>query len=67
LECKNEHFWTHAPGVFVGSLVVRVRGDANEETVLARVQNLFNPLVTHLTVQVEKDDFSNIYHKQNSH
>lgn len=51
--------------MFVGSLTVRVRGDANEENVLRRVQTLFNPLVTHLAVQVEKDDFST--YKQNTH
>jgi zinc transporter 5/7 len=57
LECKNEHFWTQSPGVFVGSLCVRVRGDANEQAVLAHIHNLFSRLVTHLTIQVEKDEW----------
>jgi len=58
LECRNEHFWTQSPGVFVGSLYVRIRSDANEQQVLSRVTSLFAPLVTHLTVQVEKDDWA---------
>jgi len=58
LECRNPHFWTQSPGVFVGSLYVRVRSDANEQVVLSKVTNLFSPLVTHLTVQVEKDDWA---------
>ena len=34
LECKHEHFWTISPGTFVGSLVVRVREDADEQRVI---------------------------------
>ncbi len=72
LECRREHFWTQSPGIFVGSLVVRVRSDANEQTVLTRVANLLSPLITHLTVQVEKDDFATFkttehHHQQESH
>jgi len=57
LECRNEHFWTQSPGVFVGSFYVRVRSDANEQQVSARVNSIFSPLITHLTVQIEKDDW----------
>jgi len=57
LECSNEHFWTQAPGVFVGSLVVRVRSDANEQAVLSKTRSLLSPWVSHLTIQVEKDDW----------
>ena len=57
LECRNEHFWTQSPGVFVGSLYVRVRSDAEEQSVLAKVHKLLDPLITHLTIQVEKEDF----------
>jgi Co/Zn/Cd efflux system component len=56
LECVEEHFWTQSPGVFVGSLHIRIRSDANENTVLARVHNIFAPLVTHFTVQIQKDE-----------
>jgi len=57
LECRDEHFWTQSPGVFVGSVSVRVRSDANEQVVLSRVSSIFRPMITHLTVQVEKDDW----------
>jgi Co/Zn/Cd efflux system component len=40
LECVDEHFWTLAPGMFVGTLTVRTRPDANEAQVLAKVQNV---------------------------
>jgi len=57
LECTNEHFWTQSPGVFVGSLSVRVRSDANEQAVLAKTRSLLSPWVSHLSIQVEKDDW----------
>lgn len=57
LECTNTHFWTQAPGVFVGTLCVRVRSDANEQVVLQQITRLFLPLITHLTIQVEKDNW----------
>ena len=56
LEITQEHFWTHAPGVFVGSLHVRVRSDASEQLVLAKINNIFSPLIQNLTVQIYKDD-----------
>eukprot|EP01116_Phalansterium_solitarium_P003904 TRINITY_DN14747_c0_g1_i1.p1 TRINITY_DN14747_c0_g1~~TRINITY_DN14747_c0_g1_i1.p1 ORF type:complete len:344 (+),score=93.62 TRINITY_DN14747_c0_g1_i1:118-1149(+) len=58
LEYRNEHFWTQAPGEFVGSVYVRVRSDVNEEGVRQRVHALFQPIVSQLTVQIEKDDYS---------
>ena len=36
---RNEHFWTLTWGVLAGSLDVRVRRDANEQTVLAEVRS----------------------------
>eukprot|EP00727_Mastigamoeba_balamuthi_P006913 m51a1_g2842 putative zinc transporter (343) ;mRNA; f:280729-281887 len=57
LEVKEEHFWTLAPGVFVGSVVVRVRSDAEEQAVRKQVRALLAGLVSHLTVQVEKDSW----------
>eukprot|EP01117_Protostelium_nocturnum_P012407 TRINITY_DN4580_c0_g1_i1.p1 TRINITY_DN4580_c0_g1~~TRINITY_DN4580_c0_g1_i1.p1 ORF type:complete len:347 (+),score=68.82 TRINITY_DN4580_c0_g1_i1:74-1114(+) len=56
LECKNQHFWTQSFNVYVGSLVVRIRNDANEQAILNKVRFLFSPLTTHLTVQIEKDN-----------
>jgi len=58
LEIKNEHFWTQSPGVVIGSLVVRVRSDANEQTVLSAISPLFSRLVSHLTIQIEKSDWT---------
>lgn len=57
LECHDTHFWTHAPGVFVGTISVRVRSDANVQVVLQHVTRLFSPFITYLTIQVEKDDW----------
>lgn len=57
LEVRNAHFWTVASSEHVGSLVVRIRSDANEQAVLAAVHKLFAPIVHHLTIQVEKDDW----------
>jgi Co/Zn/Cd efflux system component len=54
LECHRSHFWTHAPGVYVGSLYIRCRQDADEQAVLLRVHSLFKPYITHITVQVKQ-------------
>jgi len=60
LEIKNEHFWTHSPGVVVGSLIVRIRGDADEQAVLSAISPMFSGIVTHLTIQVEKSDWESL-------
>jgi len=58
LECHSEHFWTQSPGVFVGTLCVRVRSEVNEQLILQQVTSLFAPYITHLTVQVEKTNWT---------
>eukprot|EP00026_Physarum_polycephalum_P006682 Phypoly_transcript_06733.p1 GENE.Phypoly_transcript_06733~~Phypoly_transcript_06733.p1 ORF type:complete len:298 (+),score=22.14 Phypoly_transcript_06733:812-1705(+) len=58
LEYHSEHFWTQSPGIFVGSLCVKVRSDANEQSVLQQVNKLFAPYIRHLTVQIEKDNWN---------
>lgn len=58
LECRNEHFWTLAPGIFVGSLCVRVRSDVSEESIRQRVRALFQPWMTHFVVQIDKDTWA---------
>ena len=56
LECTHQHFWAHSSSNVVGSLHLRIRSDANEQTILFQVYNIFTNLVTHLTIQIEKDD-----------
>ncbi|KAM4590713.1 zinc transporter 6 [Odontesthes bonariensis] len=58
LEVRNEHFWTVGFGSLAGSAHVRIRRDANEQLVLAHVTNRLLPLVSTLTVQIFKDDWS---------
>uniref|UniRef100_A0A3B3ZZV9 Cation efflux protein transmembrane domain-containing protein n=1 Tax=Periophthalmus magnuspinnatus TaxID=409849 RepID=A0A3B3ZZV9_9GOBI len=58
LEVRNEHFWTVGFGSLAGSAHVRIRRDANEQLVLAHVTNRLMPLVSTLTVQIFKDDWS---------
>uniref|UniRef100_A0A8C4N054 Solute carrier family 30 member 6 n=1 Tax=Eptatretus burgeri TaxID=7764 RepID=A0A8C4N054_EPTBU len=58
LEFRNEHFWTLKFGSLAGSVHVRVRRDANEQLVLAHVTNRLSVLVSPLTVQIFKDDWS---------
>ncbi|KAL9953096.1 hypothetical protein ACROYT_G040456 [Oculina patagonica] len=57
LEFRDEHFWTVSFGRMAGSLHVRIRRDASEQMVLAHVTNKLSSHVTHLTVQVFKDDW----------
>ncbi|KAA0717529.1 Zinc transporter 6 [Triplophysa tibetana] len=58
LEVRNEHFWTVGFGSLAGSVHVRIRRDADEQMVLAHVTNRLNALVSALTVQIFKDDWS---------
>uniref|UniRef100_H2L9S6 Solute carrier family 30 member 6 n=1 Tax=Oryzias latipes TaxID=8090 RepID=H2L9S6_ORYLA len=58
LELRNEHFWTVGFGSLAGSAHVRIRRDANEQLVLAHVTNRLLPLVSTLTVQIFKDDWT---------
>jgi len=55
LEMRAAHWWTHAPGVVVGSMHVRIRADANEQTILTYVHSVLRKYCALLTVQVEKD------------
>ncbi|XP_068088273.1 zinc transporter 6 isoform X2 [Hyperolius riggenbachi] len=58
LEVRNEHFWTLGFGSMAGSVHVRIRRDANEQLVLAHVTNRLSTLVSNLTVQIFKDEWS---------
>jgi zinc transporter 5/7 len=55
LELRSAHWWTHAPGVVVGSMHVRIRSDAEEQTILAYVHSVLRKYCALLTVQIEKD------------
>ncbi|KRZ41819.1 Zinc transporter 6-A [Trichinella pseudospiralis] len=55
LEVTDEHFWQLSFNKMAGSLLVRVRRDADEQLVLARVCAKLHPFVSNLTVQVVKD------------
>uniref|UniRef100_A0A0L8HAV3 Cation efflux protein transmembrane domain-containing protein n=2 Tax=Octopus bimaculoides TaxID=37653 RepID=A0A0L8HAV3_OCTBM len=58
LEFRHEHFWTVSFGVLAGTLQVRVRRDADEQMVLAHVYNRLSNLVSELTIQIFKDDWT---------
>jgi len=54
---NKTHFWTYSPGVFVGTVCVRVSSEANEQKIVQSINNIFSPFVKHLTIQVDKDDW----------
>lgn len=60
LECKHEHFWSINTnvGLIVGTLKVRVSKNANEQIVLVNLTKIFSPLFSHLTIQIEKDNWN---------
>ena len=58
LEFRNEHFWTLGYNDLVGSIHVRVRRDANEQVVLSHLTSRLSNLVSDLTIQVFKDEWS---------
>jgi len=66
LEMRAAHWWTHAPGVVVGSMHIRIRADANEQQILAYVHGVLNKFCALLTVQVEKDQMPNNWISQHA-
>ena len=58
LEFRNEHFWSLGWNNIVGTIHVRVRRDANEQIVLSHLNNRLSNLVSDLTIQVFKDEWS---------
>ena len=60
LECYQEHFWSIGKSLsqIVGTLKVRVTKNADEQLVLSQVHKIFSPLLSNLTIQVEKDDWN---------
>jgi cobalt-zinc-cadmium efflux system protein len=51
---SKTHIWTFSPGVYVGTLHVRINGDADEQSVLRGIEHIFKPHIQHLSIQLEK-------------
>uniref|UniRef100_A0A914I4X2 Cation efflux protein transmembrane domain-containing protein n=1 Tax=Globodera rostochiensis TaxID=31243 RepID=A0A914I4X2_GLORO len=65
LELINTHFWQLDFNTIVGTVDVRVRRDADEQTVLRTVRNKLSSVVNYCTVQVLKDSSTGwAYHRQ---
>jgi Co/Zn/Cd efflux system component len=56
LGITDERFWALDESSTVGSLHVIIRGDVDAQRVSANVHRTFAGLLTHLTVQVERDE-----------
>eukprot|EP01102_Stenamoeba_stenopodia_P017574 TRINITY_DN6323_c0_g1_i1.p1 TRINITY_DN6323_c0_g1~~TRINITY_DN6323_c0_g1_i1.p1 ORF type:complete len:381 (+),score=79.03 TRINITY_DN6323_c0_g1_i1:142-1284(+) len=67
LKVKHPHFWTLSPGVFVGSLIVIVHTNGDEQSIMNSVVEKLSPFLAHLTVQVEKDEHSAHHHHHHHH
>jgi len=48
------HFWTYSPGVFVGTICVRVNDETDEQVIRRKIEDIFKPYLKHLTVQIVK-------------
>uniref|UniRef100_A0A915HKA3 Zinc transporter 6 n=1 Tax=Romanomermis culicivorax TaxID=13658 RepID=A0A915HKA3_ROMCU len=55
LEIADDHFWQLSLNRMAGSVVVRVRRDADEQLVLSQVTGKLYPIVNDLTIQINKD------------
>jgi hypothetical protein len=62
MEIRREkcHFWTYAPGVYVGSIHVRIKQDANAQRIQQQLARLFSPYLHYFTVQLTRDDWARI-------
>ncbi|CDW55390.1 zinc transporter 6 [Trichuris trichiura] len=54
LEVADDHFWQLSFEKMAGTVVVRVRRDADEQLILARTVDKLLPYVAELTVQIDK-------------
>ncbi|KAL7721591.1 Cation transporter [Entamoeba marina] len=54
IEYENEHFWTLAPNVYMGSIVIKTTIDANDQMVLTQTHELFDGILEDICVQVQK-------------
>jgi cation diffusion facilitator family transporter len=57
---EKSHFWTYAPGVYVGSIHVRIKQDANAQWVQHQLTRLFSPYLHYFTVQLTRDDWTRV-------
>lgn len=58
LSYRNQHFWTHASNVLVGSIHVQVMPNVSEQKIVNQVSAMFKEIgFTHVTVQAEKEAF----------
>ncbi len=53
IDCRDEHFWVNASGMYVGSIAVRVREGVPVQEMLMRVKKRFAGAVSELTVQIQ--------------
>lgn len=61
LEFHQVHFWTLAPGKEVGSFIIRVRFDAeDEDAILKKAHGMFAKSLYSLTVQIQRERSSAI-------
>uniref|UniRef100_A0A6B2LAZ5 Cation efflux protein transmembrane domain-containing protein n=1 Tax=Arcella intermedia TaxID=1963864 RepID=A0A6B2LAZ5_9EUKA len=54
IDIQRSHFWTCSPGVYVGSLNIRIRPDSNEQSILRQIRAIYAPYIKHLTIQLQK-------------
>lgn len=55
LEFHQVHFWTLGPSKEVGSFIIRIRSDANEDVILKQAHKVFAKALWSLTVQIQRD------------
>lgn len=60
LECRSAHFWGLTFTDYVGSLHIRAKNDANEQHIINQTHAKFDQIVSHFTVQVEKDHWDRL-------
>ena len=54
VEYKNEHFWTLAPNKHVGSIVVIINEDADEQIILKQAHEILDTILVDICIQVQK-------------
>jgi len=54
IEYRNEHFWTLAPNKYVGSIIVIINEDSDEQIVLKQCHEILDTVLEDICIQVQK-------------
>lgn len=66
LGCKELHFWTFSPNIYVGTIRIKITRNINEYELLKNIYSRFHKHIKHLTIEFERDEYIELISKENN-